>query len=139
MPLCDGTAAMVSAPGWLRGVLEDPEAGCPDVAASIGAFPLPGLDGGAAPVLLGGSNIAVSANSQHQEQAMSAVEIMLSEEYQTILGENGLTPALLSLSDLLGDDEFAQASKAAAADAKLTPAAAGWATVEGSLARPPGT
>ena len=57
---------------------------------------------------------------------------MLSDEYQTILAENGLTPAKTSLASLLGDDEFAQATIAAASNAKLTPAAPGWATVEGS-------
>ena len=32
----------------------------------------------------------------------------------------------------LGDDKFAQALSASAADSKLTPAAPGWAAVEGS-------
>ncbi len=132
VPFCAGQAAMVSAPGWLLGVLEDPETGCPDLVADIGAFALPGLDGGVAPVLLGGSDIAVSAASQHQEEALALVGIMLSEEYQTILGENGLTPARTSLAGLLGDDEFAQAAIAAGAGAKLTPSAAGWAGVEGA-------
>ena len=100
--------------------------------ANVGAFALPGPDGDAAPVLLGGSNIAVSAASQHQDLARSLVELMLSEEYQGMLVEAGLTPALQSLAGGLGDDEFAQASIAAAGNARLTPAAAGWATVEGS-------
>lgn len=132
VPFCAGQAAMVSAPGWLLSVLEDPETGCPDLVSDIGAFALPGLDGGVAPVLLGGSDIAVSAASQHQEEALSLVEIMLGEEYQTILGENGLTPARTSLAGLLGDDEFARAAIAAGAEAKLTPSAAGWAGVEGA-------
>lgn len=133
VPFCAGEAAMLSAPGWLRGVLEDPEAGCPQMLANVGAFALPGPDGEAAPVLLGGSNIAVSAASQHQELARSVVELMLSEEYQTMLVEAGITPALQSLAGGLGDDdEFAKASIDAASNARLTPAAAGWATVEGS-------
>lgn len=132
VPICAGQAGMVSAPGWLLGVLEDPETGCPDLVPDIGAFALPGLDGGVAPVLLGGSDIAVSAASPNQEQALGLVGIMLSEEYQTILGENGLTPARVSLAGLLGDDEFAEAAIAAAADAKLTPSAPGWAGVEGA-------
>ena len=57
---------------------------------------------------------------------------MLSDEYQTILAEAGLTPAKTSLAPLLGDDEFAQATIEAASNAKLTPAAPGWATVEGA-------
>lgn len=132
VPFCAGEAAMLSAPGWLRGVLEDPETGCPDLVANVGVFPLPGADGEPAPVLLGGSNIAVSAQSPNQELAVDLVDLMLSEEYQTILAENGLTPALQSLAPLLGDDEFAQAAIAASSNAKLTPAAQGWATVEGA-------
>ena len=57
---------------------------------------------------------------------------MLSDDYQGILAENGLTPARTSLQPLLGDDEFAQATIEAASNAKLTPAAANWATVEGT-------
>jgi N,N'-diacetylchitobiose transport system substrate-binding protein len=132
VPLCADEVAMVSAPGWLSGVIADPEAGCPDKVDDIGVFALPGSDGEPAPVLLGGSNIAVSANSPNQDLATKAVELMLSDDYQTILAENGLTPAKESLAPLLGDDEFDQASIAAASNAKLTPAAPGWASVEGA-------
>jgi N,N'-diacetylchitobiose transport system substrate-binding protein len=58
---------------------------------------------------------------------------MLSEDYQTILAEAGLTPARESYAAKLGDDEFAQATIAAASNAKLTPPAANWATVEGKF------
>lgn len=132
VPLCADEVAMVSAPGWLSGVIADPEAGCPDKVDDIGVFALPGSDGEPAPVLLGGSNIAVSANSPNQDLAKKLVALMLSDEYQTILAENGLTPAKESLAPLLGDDEFDQASIAAASNAKLTPAAPGWASVEGA-------
>jgi N,N'-diacetylchitobiose transport system substrate-binding protein len=95
-------------------------------------FPLPGTDGEPAPVLLGGSNIAISANSQNQELAYNLVKLMLSDEYQTQMAQAGLTPAKLSLAPELGTDEFAQAAVDAASNAKLTPAAANWAAVEGS-------
>ncbi|HYG95329.1 MAG TPA: extracellular solute-binding protein, partial [Nocardioides sp.] len=114
------------------GMLTDPENGCPKLAEEIGVFALPGSDGEPAPVLLGGSDIAVSANSPNQDLARDAVALMLSDDYQGILAENGLTPARESLASLLGDDEFAQATIAAASNAKLTPAAANWATVEGT-------
>jgi N,N'-diacetylchitobiose transport system substrate-binding protein len=132
VPFCAGEAAMLSAPGWLRGVMDDAENGCPDVMKNVGVFALPGSNGEPAPVLLGGSNIAVSAKSKNQELAKKAVALMLSKDYQTILASNGLTPALQSLSSLLGSDEYAQATIDAASNAKLTPPAAGWATVEGS-------
>ena len=131
-PFCAGEIGMMSTPGWVRGMIEDPEAGCPDMMKNVGVFALPGTDGAPAPVLLGGSDIAISAKSANQDLAKKAVALMLSDEYQTIMGTAGLTPAKESLGGLLGDDEFGQAAIAAASNAKLTPAAAGWATVEGS-------
>lgn len=131
-PFCNNEIGMMSTPGWVRGLIEDPEAGCPDMMKDVGVFALPGNDGSPAPVLLGGSDIAVSAQSPNQDLAKKAVALMLSDDYQTILAQNGLTPAKQSLATLLGDDEFAAATVAAASQAKLTPAAAGWASVEGS-------
>nr|WP_253942682.1 extracellular solute-binding protein [Nocardioides sp. zg-1230] len=134
-PFCAGEVGMMSTPGWVKGLLEDPETGCPDGhAKQVGVFALPGPDGDPAPVLLGGSDIAIAAKSAHQDLAQEAVELMLSEDYQTLMAEAGLTPALTSLAPLLGDDEYAEATVAAASNAKLTPAAPGWATVEGSRA-----
>lgn len=131
-PFCAGQIGMMSRPGWVYGMLTDPEAGCPKLAEKIGVFALPGSDGGPAPVLLGGSDIAVSAKSPNQDLAREVVKLMLSDDYQGILAANGLTPARESLASLLGDDEFAQATIEAASNAKLTPAAANWATVEGT-------
>jgi N,N'-diacetylchitobiose transport system substrate-binding protein len=132
-PWCAGEVGMMSTPGWVTGLINDPKSGCPDtLGKQIGVFALPGSDGQPAPVLLGGSDIAIAAKSANQELAQKAVALMLSDDYQTILAENGLTPAKTSLASKLGDDEFAQATIAAASNAKLTPAAPGWANVEGS-------
>lgn len=131
-PFCAGEIGMMSRPGWVMGMLTDPKAGCPKLAKEIGVFALPGSDGQPAPVLLGGSDIAVSAKSPNQALAKDALALMLSDDYQGILAENGLTPAKQSLASLLGDDEFAHATIEAASNAKLTPAAQNWASVEGS-------
>ncbi len=131
-PFCNDKPGMMSAPSWLRGLVEDPEKGCPDLAAKYGVFAMPGSNGEPAPVLLGGSDIAVSAKSQNQDLAKDALALMVSKDYQTMLAKTGLTPALTSLAPLLGDDDYAKASIAAASNARLTPAAAGWASVEGS-------
>ena len=132
-PFCAGEVGMMSTPGWVKGLIEDPKSGCPDTyAKQIGVFAMPGSDGSPAPVLLGGSDIAIAAKSANQGLAAKAVALMLSDDYQSILAKNGLTPAKSSLASLLGDDEFAQATIAAASNAKLTPAAPGWANVEGS-------
>lgn len=130
-PFCAGQIGMMSRPGWVYGMLTDPKSGCPELADQIGVFALPGSDGEPAPVLLGGSDIAVSATSPNQDLARKALALMVSDEYQTILAQAGLTPAKQSLTSELGDDEFAQATIAAASNAKLTPAAAAWASLEG--------
>ena len=75
-----------------------------------------------ATVFAGGSNIAIPAMSQNQDLAQSLLRIMFSEEYQTMLAENGLIPGNSQYADALGDDPYAQAALAAAVDAKLTPA-----------------
>jgi N,N'-diacetylchitobiose transport system substrate-binding protein len=131
-PFCAGEVGMMSTPGWVKGLIEDPDSGCPDMMANVGVFALPGSDGQPAPVLLGGSDIAISAKSKNQDLAKDVVGLMLSDDYQKILAGAGLTPAKESLASELGTDEFAQATIAAASNAKLTPAAPGWAQVEGS-------
>lgn len=136
VPYCEGSIAMLSAPSWIKWSILAPAdsetPGCADQESNLGVFALPGKDGGAAQVFAGGSNVAVAAKSAHPDLAKSALEIMLSDEYQTILGENGLVPAKISLADTIGTDEVAQAITAAAANAKLTPASPKWADVEAS-------
>ncbi|MBM7505593.1 extracellular solute-binding protein [Agromyces aurantiacus] len=131
---CDGTTLQLSAPSWVKwSILAPADAetpGCPEQEENLGVYALPGKDGGAAQVFAGGSNIGISAKSQHPELAIDALKIILSDEFQTIYGENGLVPAKLSLADTLGTDEVAQAIAAAAGNAKLTPASPKWADVE---------
>lgn len=127
-------AATIIAPGWahwsIGDVADDDTVAWND--ETFGAFVLPGVDGGAAPVFAGGSNIAISAASKNQEGARALLKIIFSPEYQKMLGENGLGPANLDYASSLGDDQFAQALVASAANSKLTPAAPGWAAVEGA-------
>jgi len=98
----------------------------------FGTFVLPGVDGGVAPVFAGGSNIAISAASKNQDASKELMKIIFSADYQKMLGENGLGPANLDYASSLGDDQFAKALIDSAAESKLTPAAPGWAAVEGS-------
>jgi N,N'-diacetylchitobiose transport system substrate-binding protein len=96
-------------------------------------FALPGVDGGIAPVFAGGSNIGISATSQHPELAKGLLRIIFSSEYQQMLGENGLGPANSDFMSSLGDDKFAQTMIETAENSKLTPAAPGWAAIEGAF------
>lgn len=133
-------AATIIAPGWAHWSIgdstEDPEDPTKQVVAwnddVFGTYVLPGVDGGVAPVFAGGSNIAISAKSTKQEGAKELMRIIFSDDYQKLLGGNGLGPGNMSFADTLGDDQFAQALIESAKYSKLTPAAPGWAAVEGS-------
>jgi N,N'-diacetylchitobiose transport system substrate-binding protein len=133
-------AATIIAPGWahwsIGDLTADPNDDTKTVATwnddTFGVFVLPGVGGGTAPVFAGGSNIAVSAASTHQAAAKQLMTIIFSPEYQQMLGQNGLGPANLDYASSLGDDQFATALAESAAGSKLTPAAPGWAAVEGS-------
>ena len=133
-------AATIIAPGWahwsIGDLAPDPKDDTKTVATwnddVFGTFVPPGVDGGAAPVFAGGSNIAISAASKNQSASRELMKIIFSADYQKMLGQNGLGPANLDYADSLGDDQFAKALVASAADSKLTPAAPGWAAVEGS-------
>ncbi|MCV2393759.1 extracellular solute-binding protein [Actinotalea sp. M2MS4P-6] len=134
-------AATIMAPGWARwsiGDLTTNDAGdevrdgmADDSKYDI--FALPGVDGGVAPVFAGGSNLAISAASQHQDLARNLLTIIYSPEYQQMLGENGLGPANSDYVSSLGDDKFAQTMIETAAASKLTPAAPGWAAIEAAF------
>jgi N,N'-diacetylchitobiose transport system substrate-binding protein len=124
VPFNNGESAMFIAPSWARWSVAE------DKAEDLGAFPIPGVDGGAAPVFAGGSNIGISARSQNKDLAKELLKLIFSDEYQQMLAENGLGPARAEFTDLMGDDEFATAAVEAASNAKLTPASPEWAAVE---------
>ena len=134
---CNGEVGMLMGPGWKVGQIIDPTNGCPEMEANIGVFALPGADAGeTAPVFLGGSNIAVSANSDNPELAQDLVEIMVGEEYQTRFAELGLLPARTSLLDLVGGSPANEAQAAAATNSRFVPASEHWAAVEAANVLP---
>lgn len=133
VPFRTEQSATYSAPSWAYWSIVADEDKQPTAVADVtGYYALPGMDGGAAQVFAGGSNVGIAAKSKNPDLAKSALEIMLSDEYQTILAENGLVPALVSLGDKVAaaTPELATVIAAAAANAKLTPASPNWADVE---------
>lgn len=131
VPYCNEQVGMLSAPGWVAGSILAEDGGCPDAEANLGVFALPGtIAGETAPIFLGGSNIAIAANSENKDLAYEALKVILSDGYQTKMAEAGLIPAKTSLVSAMGDTEVATATAAAATNTKLTPAAPGWANVE---------
>ncbi|WP_082101341.1 extracellular solute-binding protein [Demequina rhizosphaerae] len=119
---------------WTLGDFDEETEGYVWNSETFGVYALPGVDGGAAPVFAGGSNIGVSAATQHVDGALDLMEIIFSDEYQTMLAENGMGPANLDFADTyIENSTFEGVNEIAfeaASNAKLTPAAAGWASVE---------
>lgn len=132
-------AATIIAPGWAYWSIGLPGEDDPDAVEwddeTFGVFALPGTEeGSVAPVFAGGSNIAISEASEQQELARDLLRIVFSDEYQTMLAGNGLGPAntghldaFVELNPLVNEP-----AAEAALGSKLTPAAPGWAAVEGA-------
>lgn len=138
--LPDAAVGTTLAPNWAYWSLgdisedEDGEAVATWNPETFGAYALPGIDGGVAPVFAGGSNIGISAASEKQEAALELLRIIFSDGYQALLAENGLGPANTDFGsvyvDSAADPTIAEISLNTAAAAKLTPAAPGWTSVE---------
>jgi N,N'-diacetylchitobiose transport system substrate-binding protein len=142
VPFCAGEVGYLSAPGWVKwSILAEADAenpGCPDTyGKDLAAFPLPGMTAGeSAPIFAGGSNVAVAQKSANPEMAKAALEVLLSEGYQQLLAEGGLTPGIISAASSLPDDAITQAQATALANSKFTPMSPNWTEVESSLIIP---
>lgn len=133
VPFRTEKAATLSAPSWAYwSIVADENKADTALTKTVGYYALPGKNGGAAQVFAGGSNIGISAKSAHPELAKSALEIMLSDDYQTLLAKAGLVPAKKALGGQVAaaTPELAKIISDAAANAKLTPASPKWADVE---------
>ncbi|MFC7926748.1 extracellular solute-binding protein [Microbacterium laevaniformans] len=133
VPFRTEKAATLSAPSWAYwSIVADENKADTALTKTVGYYALPGKNGGAAQVFAGGSNIGISAKSAHPELAKSALEIMLSDDYQTLLAKAGLVPAKKALGSQVAaaTPELAKIISDAAANAKLTPASPKWADVE---------
>jgi N,N'-diacetylchitobiose transport system substrate-binding protein len=134
---CNGEVGMLMGPGWKIGQILNEDDGCPDMADKIGAFALPGASAGTtAPAFLGGSNLAISANSENQELAYDLLKIMVGEGYQTQFAQAGTIPALKSLLNQVGGDDGAKAQATAALNSRFVPSSEYWAGVEASTVLP---
>jgi N,N'-diacetylchitobiose transport system substrate-binding protein len=130
LAFCNGEVGMLMGPGWKMGQITG-EDGCPGkYDAVLGAFPLPGSDGGVAPSFLGGSNLGISAKSENPGLALAFLKVLTDEAYQTAFAENGLIPVRKSLLGEVQGDEAAEAQAQAAEITRFVPSSEHWAEVE---------
>jgi ABC-type glycerol-3-phosphate transport system substrate-binding protein len=131
LDFCNGEVGMLMAPGWKMGQITG-EDGCPGKYDDVlGAFALPGSEGGVAPSFLGGSNLGISSQSENQGLALEFLKVLTSETYQTEFAEIGLIPVRKSLLGQVQGDEAAQAQAQAAEVTRFVPSSEYWADVEG--------
>jgi N,N'-diacetylchitobiose transport system substrate-binding protein len=131
LDFCNGEVGMLMGPGWKMGQITG-EDGCPGkYDAVLGAFALPGSEGGVAPSFLGGSNLGISSQSENQGLALEFLKVLTSETYQTEFAEIGLIPVRKSLLGEVEGDEAAQAQATAAEVTRFVPSSEYWADVEG--------
>jgi N,N'-diacetylchitobiose transport system substrate-binding protein len=134
---CNGEVGMMPAPGWKPGQIINDDDGCPDMEKNIGAFAMPGLTAGTtSPAFLGGSNLAISAKSEHPDLAYDLLKVLLSKGYQQQFADQGTIPALKSLLGSISGSESAVAQAAASENTRFTPSSENWASVEASSILP---
>jgi N,N'-diacetylchitobiose transport system substrate-binding protein len=92
-----GDVAMMIAGSWTPGALVEAN---PDLEGKIGAFPIPGPDGGVSPSFLGGSHLSVFEGSDNKDLAFALVELMATgEQAQAWSEQSGFFPGTKTLLD----------------------------------------
>jgi N,N'-diacetylchitobiose transport system substrate-binding protein len=120
--------AMLIEPGWWSSVVTDPKAD-KFPAAKLGAWVLPGTNG-PMPQFLGGSNLAVAANSAHPDWALGWINSLTSTDVMTQIAAAGTIPNTTTLVDKVPAGPAAMAAQGASAGGWFTPMSTNWATVE---------
>jgi N,N'-diacetylchitobiose transport system substrate-binding protein len=92
-----GDVAMMIAGSWTPGALVEAN---PDLEGKIGAFPIPGPDGGMSPSFLGGSHLSVFNTAKDKDLAWAFVKLMTTGKFAAQWGEqSGFFPGQKSLLD----------------------------------------
>ncbi|HEY7045286.1 MAG TPA: sugar ABC transporter substrate-binding protein [Nocardioidaceae bacterium] len=90
-----GDVAMMIAGSWTPGALVEAN---PDLKGKIGAFPIPGPDGGLSPSFLGGSHLSIFNTADDPDLAWKFVELMTTGKFAAEWGEqSGFFPGTKSL------------------------------------------
>ena len=96
-----------------------------------GAFPIPGRTAGqTAPVFLGGSNLAIPANSKNQSAAKDYVKLLSGAKYQTQLAAAGYVPGTSTDVSALDKDPLGSVMAKASKNGRAVPASPKWGDVE---------
>jgi N,N'-diacetylchitobiose transport system substrate-binding protein len=90
-----GQVAMMIAGSWTPGALVQDN---PDLKGKIGAFPIPGPDGGMSPSFVGGSHLAIFRTSKNPDLAWAFVRLMSTGKFASLWGQqSGFFPGTNAL------------------------------------------
>jgi N,N'-diacetylchitobiose transport system substrate-binding protein len=103
----------------------------PSLTAKTGAFAIPSKTAGqSAPVFLGGSNLAIPANSKNVAAAKEYIKLLSSAKYQSQLAAAGVVPGASTDLTGLDKDPLGSVMAKASANGKAVPASPKWGDVE---------
>lgn len=101
------------------------------LTAKTGAFAIPSKNAGqSAPVFLGGSNLAIPANSKNAAAAKEYIKLLSSPKYQSQLAAAGVVPGTSTDLTGLDKDPLGSVMAKASANGKAVPASPKWGDVE---------
>jgi N,N'-diacetylchitobiose transport system substrate-binding protein len=128
-----GEAAMVIAGNWTIGAITEAN---PELEGNIGAFPIPGKDGGIGPSFLGGSHLSIFNSTDQEDLAWEFVELMTTGEFAGQWGEqSGFFPGTLPLLEEVqaNDDPLvAPFAEQMAEGGRVLPVTPLWGVIEGN-------
>ena len=120
-----GEVSMMISGSWTPGTFVEAN---PDLEGKIGAFPIPGQDGGVSPSFLGGSHLSVFEGAENPDLAWAFVRLMSTGEFAAKWGEQtGFFPGTKSLlEEVQAEDDplvapFAQQMVEGGASVPVTP------------------
>jgi len=124
-----GNVATMVAMGYEEGTITTAN---PKLANDIGWFPIPSNTAGTpGKTFLGGSNLAISANSQNKTLAESFLTIALNQQNESDFAKDtGFLPNTSADYSALAGNAYAEAYEQAAPEAGYTPLVPTWANVE---------
>ncbi|MDA2814600.1 sugar ABC transporter substrate-binding protein [Nocardiopsis sp. RSe5-2] len=132
----DGNVAMAISGSWTPRAIEEAD---PELAENLGAFPIPGPDGGYSPSFLGGSHLGVFEGAD-TEAAWAYIELLTGDEFaQRWTEESTYFPGKQEQIEALADSDdplvepFAVQILEASAVAPVSPK---WGEVEGAQVIP---
>ena len=100
-------------------------------AGKVGVMPIPGVkEGSVGQTFAGGSSISLASNAQNPELAKKALEVIFSENFQTMVAKAGWTPGNTHYGSA-AEGAFADISTTVIENSKLTPNTPQWGVVAG--------